>query len=325
VFLLSSLDQWGNGFSQKYGYFECNAQLPKGLGTWPAFWLMDAAAITNRSLDAHEIDIFEQYGDGPALLRSTVHYWPSSQSKNTHWAEAGISVQPTMETGFHLYGIDLQPDYITFYYDREIIYQVPNKILVNGLVENKYDRAMYIMVNLAYGGGGPSNQPSPALDTGGPRDMLVKYVKVWQGTGGSVLASNTNEGAKALAFTTDWQLTNGQSVVISKVSLSVTNTGDLVVYDTTKSPNSVIWHNSKSGDCSVLCKYIFQGDGNFVGYSNGGSSYLWDTATYNKNASAVVLSNTAPFFGIVDQNGKYVWKAVSTGTNIKIISADTYN
>jgi hypothetical protein len=33
-----------------------------------------------------------------------------------------------METGFHQYGLDYQPDYLTFYYDRELIYQIPNFI-----------------------------------------------------------------------------------------------------------------------------------------------------------------------------------------------------
>ena len=50
------------------------------LGTWPAFWLMDVAALVNRSMDAHEIDVLEQYGDGIGILRTTLHYWPTNGS-----------------------------------------------------------------------------------------------------------------------------------------------------------------------------------------------------------------------------------------------------
>ena len=37
--LLASADQWNDGFSQLYGYFEVRMKIPKGPGTWPAFWL----------------------------------------------------------------------------------------------------------------------------------------------------------------------------------------------------------------------------------------------------------------------------------------------
>ena len=42
--LLASVDPQGRGFSQRYGYFEMRAQLPAGLGTWPAFCQPPAAA-----------------------------------------------------------------------------------------------------------------------------------------------------------------------------------------------------------------------------------------------------------------------------------------
>jgi beta-glucanase (GH16 family) len=38
--LLSSLDPQGQGFSQRFGYFEIRAKLPDGTGVWPALWLV---------------------------------------------------------------------------------------------------------------------------------------------------------------------------------------------------------------------------------------------------------------------------------------------
>ena len=51
---------------------------------------------------------------------------------------------------------DIQPDYLTYYYDRTMIWQANSSIPGHGT----YDRPMYVMVNLAYGGGGDSNNIS---------------------------------------------------------------------------------------------------------------------------------------------------------------------
>ena len=82
--MLSSVDHQGVGFSQQYGYFEMMTKLPAGPGTWPAFWLMDVDSLVNRSVDAHEIDVLEQYGDAIGILRTTLHFWPVN---GTAWGE----------------------------------------------------------------------------------------------------------------------------------------------------------------------------------------------------------------------------------------------
>jgi len=230
-------------------------------------------------------------------------------------------LQPTMETGFHTYGLDLQPDFLTFYYDREIILQVPNYIPLNGLKENYYSRPMFVMVNLAYGGGGSSNDKT-ALDKGGPRDMLVQYVRVWQGKGGSVSQSNPKEGANTLSFNGGFQLSSGQGVSLKGASLNVTERGTLVVYNTNSSPNTVLWSSQITADCGfppTMCRYTYQGDGNFEAYDVNAQPY-WGTATYNKNASAITFSNTAPYLSIADQFGKKVWQSTPDNVNmVKVI------
>ena len=56
-----------NGFSQKFGYFECRCILPKGEDIWSAFWLMNSGVFNEdgSGRDGTEIDIFESdcYGD----------------------------------------------------------------------------------------------------------------------------------------------------------------------------------------------------------------------------------------------------------------------
>src|SRR5260370_15561477 len=60
--LLSSVDNRGRGFAQKYGYFECSVQTPAGANTWPAFWLLSSPSLTNASLTTAELDVIESYG-----------------------------------------------------------------------------------------------------------------------------------------------------------------------------------------------------------------------------------------------------------------------
>jgi beta-glucanase (GH16 family) len=47
--------------SFRYGTFEMRAQLPRGRGTWPAFWLLSAKKPLNWPNDG-EIDIMEHVG-----------------------------------------------------------------------------------------------------------------------------------------------------------------------------------------------------------------------------------------------------------------------
>ena len=63
------------------------------LGTWPAFWLMDVTSLVNRSMDAHEIDVLEQYGDGIGILRTTLHYW--SVNGTDGWGQVTAAAHAT--------------------------------------------------------------------------------------------------------------------------------------------------------------------------------------------------------------------------------------
>ena len=178
--LLSSMDGKGSGFAQQYGYFECSMWTPGGPNTWPAFWLLDAPALTNPKLAAAEIDVTESYGNfgaGPGLKppgdpnenTMTWHRWG-----NPHTANGTFVKEPGMTTGFHLYGVDVEPTGITWYFDRKKVWWAP--------IYAEAQRPMYVLLNLAMGGGNHNNAKGDDYDwtlTPDPSDLKVQYVAVW--------------------------------------------------------------------------------------------------------------------------------------------------
>jgi beta-glucanase (GH16 family) len=163
--LLASVDPHGQGFSQRYGYFEMRAKMPSGAGTWPAFWLLSTASVTDRGAVAPEIDIVEEYGHNPTTLFAAFHLWyPDGKD------HLGMPVHPTtvadMTADFHVYGLKWDEANITFYFVGRAHWTIktPEEAQV----------PMFVFVDLALGGGWPIDKtPSPA-------DMYVDYVRVYK-------------------------------------------------------------------------------------------------------------------------------------------------
>jgi fibronectin type 3 domain-containing protein len=176
--LLSSVDQSGNGFAQEYGYFECTMWTPGGANTWPAFWLLDQPHVANPSANPYstEIDITESYGNGsPNADTTTWHLWngSSNPSNALSTAESG------MTSGYHQYGVDIEPSGLTFYFDRQAIWTVPVSSLPSSTMLAK---PMYLLLDLALGGGTYNNVTNNGYNyalTPNPSDLKVQYVAVW--------------------------------------------------------------------------------------------------------------------------------------------------
>ncbi len=92
-------------FSQTYGYWEIGAELPKGDGLWPAFWLLPA----DHSWPP-EIDIFEVLGNDPNTVYNSFHGSDGIDfSQATHVGD--------LSTGFHTFGFNWTPATMTWYVD----------------------------------------------------------------------------------------------------------------------------------------------------------------------------------------------------------------
>ena len=155
-----------------YGYIEASIKLPKGKGTWPAFWMMP---VNFKSWpDDGEIDIMEEVGYHPDYVSSSLH-------ANAHVHSKGTQVThemkcPGAEGEFHTYAILWTAKNITTYVDGQVQLSYDNK--GKGRDDWPYDDPFYVILNLAWGGdwGGAQGTDDTAL----PVTMEVDYVRVFQ-------------------------------------------------------------------------------------------------------------------------------------------------
>ena len=156
----------------QFGYIEASIKLPKGKGTWPAFWMMPVN-FTGWP-DSGEIDIMEEVGGHANYVSSSLH-------ANAHVHSNGTQVTHEMylagaEDDFHTYAILWTRENITTYVDGKVQLSYDNRGL--GHDDWPYNAPFYIILNLAWGGtwGGTYGIDNNAL----PATMEIDYVRVFQ-------------------------------------------------------------------------------------------------------------------------------------------------
>ena len=113
-----------------------------------------------------EIDIMENLGHEPSVIYMTLH--SDNPKRQTQARYNG----PDFSAGMHTFGVNWQPDSITWYID--------------GIEKNRLtDTAeiphvpMFILANLAVGGRWPG---SPGYTTKFPASFEIDYIRAWKTT-----------------------------------------------------------------------------------------------------------------------------------------------
>jgi beta-glucanase (GH16 family) len=155
-------------YYQTYGFFEIEAKLPIGRGTWPAFWLFNHIG-TRRP----EIDVMEAYaGGGPNSGWSDANLHPTAYAP-TVWLDASrlagtkTILTSDLSAAFHKYALKWEPNKQTFYFDGREVYTL-NVTMPD---------PMYIMLDLWYGSA--SGTPDNTTPTGIGNSYEVNYVRAW--------------------------------------------------------------------------------------------------------------------------------------------------
>ena len=156
----------------QYGYIEASIKLPKGKGTWPAFWMMPVNFKTWPG--DGEIDIMEEVGYDANVVVSTIHC--NKYNNGGTAIESARKKVSTAQSEFHKYAMEWTKDYMTFYVDGEKLLTYKND--GTGKDAWPFDAAFYPILNLAWGGvwGGQQGLDESCL----PATMEVDYVRVFQ-------------------------------------------------------------------------------------------------------------------------------------------------
>jgi beta-glucanase (GH16 family) len=162
-------------FTQQYGYFEIEAKLPKGKGTWPAFWLFNHIGERRP-----EMDVMEAYAGGagwgyndangvavPTVFAATV--WQGLSDSNNRQLgfkkfEAGVD----LSEGFHKYAVKWEANKQTYYFDGKAF------LTLNISMTDP----MYMMLDLWFGSA--AGQPGDMTPQGKTNSYEINYVRAWK-------------------------------------------------------------------------------------------------------------------------------------------------
>lgn len=165
-------------FAFTYGRVEIRAQLPTGVGTWPALWMLGQNITETGAYwetkgfgttgwpACGEVDIMEHWGDNQNYISSAMHT-PSSyggtQNKGGQYIN-GVS------TGFKTYAVEWTPTKMVFSVDSVIHYTY--EPATRNANTWPFDDPQYLLFNVAV----QSNIAASFAQS----PMIVDYVRVYQ-------------------------------------------------------------------------------------------------------------------------------------------------
>jgi beta-glucanase (GH16 family) len=160
----------------QYGRIEMKARLPKGRGTWPAFWMLSSKEPRVWPDDG-EMDITEHVGYMQGEITGAAHV-KRNETGTAIITSAGTTMVPDAAEAFHVYALVWTPQRLEWYVDNKLFhhYDKADRPAHHWPFDNKF----YILLNIAVGGswGGKKGVDDSIF----PQKFEVEYVRVYQQT-----------------------------------------------------------------------------------------------------------------------------------------------
>ena len=155
------------------GRIEVRAKLPKGLGTWPAIWMLGSKTPLQWPDDG-EIDIMEHVGYDQGNIHASAHTKKYNHIIGTQ-KTATIMVNDCSES-FHVYQVDWDAETMRIGVDNNYYFEFKNEH--SDRTAWPFNEPEYLLLNIAVGGnwGGQKGVDSTIY----PLRMEIDYVRVYQ-------------------------------------------------------------------------------------------------------------------------------------------------
>ncbi len=159
-----------------YGRIEVRAQLPSGVGTWPAIWMLptNSSYGNGRWPETGEIDIMEHVGFNHGSVHATIHTKAYNHLNNTQ--RGGTKEVPDASDAFHVYAVEWTPLRMAFSIDGDTFWTFSKGL--NTWEGWPFDRDFHLIMNIAIGGSWGGQQGID--DSIFPQQMLIDYARVYR-------------------------------------------------------------------------------------------------------------------------------------------------
>lgn len=148
-----------------YGYYECRLKMTDATGINNAFWLYNWKKTDD--LHAFEIDILE--GHYPNEINTTIHDRGNKITEGIKTVTNIVEKEAYLTRDFHRYGLWWSEEFLRFYFDGRLIWDVPNTCC--------HQEANLVLGTSVLPGTGP------VTDSIDGTSMEVDYVRVWKENG----------------------------------------------------------------------------------------------------------------------------------------------
>lgn len=219
----------------KYGRVEFRANLPAGVGTWPAIWMLGKNINENGAYwqtqgfgtapwpDCGEMDIMEHWGADQNIVISAIH------NPSTFIASPGNVINgagqfiPTASADFHVYALEWTAEKLVFSTDGVVHYTY--QPAVKNTDNWPFDAEQYILMNVAIL---PSIHPAFTQSA-----LQVDYIRIYGENMLGIADNGGNANIKAFPNPVDALIRLELNTTLNgPVTFDVFNMGGYLVYST---------------------------------------------------------------------------------------------